>query len=135
MKPIFKAGLLCLMLLLADRLCVAQVENRGFQCPGGESIPPPNTKMNLADVTKKATHLPRPKYPQLAKAAGVYGNVKAQVIIDMNSGTVVWADVISGHPLLQGAVRNVVCQARFVPTNDVYGRVSGFITYRFARRR
>jgi len=135
MKPIFKLGLLFLTLLLTGGLCAAQSEIVGFQCPGKESSPRPTAKINLSDVTKKAIQLPRPKYPPLAKAAGLFGNVKAQVLIDMNSGDVVWAQVISGHPLLQAAVRNVVCQARFTPINDVDGRVSGILTYRFARRR
>ena len=91
--------------------------------------------MNLGDVTKKALQLPRPKYPQLAKTAGANGSVKEQVIIDINSGVVVWAETISGHPLLQAAVRDVVCRARFAPVFDADGFVSGFLIYRFARRR
>ena len=91
--------------------------------------------MELGDVTKKALQLPPPKYPQLAKTAGANGNVKAQVVIDINSGVVVWAETISGHPLLQAAVRDVVCKARFAPVFDADGLVSGFLTYRFVRRR
>ena len=91
--------------------------------------------MDLGDVTKKALQLPRPKYPQLAKTAGASGDVKAQVVIDINSGAVVWAQTISGHPLLRSAVRDVVCKARFARVNDVDGFVAGTLTYRFARRR
>ena len=95
----------------------------------------PVTKIDLGDVTKKAQQLPRPKYPQLAKTAGASGNVKAQVVIDINSGAVVWAQTISGHPLLQAAVRDVVCKPRFAPVLDATGFVIGTLTYRFSRRR
>ena len=91
--------------------------------------------MDLGEVTKKAVQLPRPRYPQLAKTAGAYGNVKAQVAIDINTGAVVWAQTVSGHPLLQAAVRDVVCKARFAPLLDANGFVGGTVTYHFARRR
>ena len=114
--------------------CIAQTA--GFRCSNKESDQSrPQVKLNLGDVTKKALQLPRPKYPQLAKTAGANGSAKAQVVIDINSGVVVWAETISGHPLLQAAVRDVVCRARFAPVFDADGFVSGFLTYRFARRR
>src|SRR6185369_11297662 len=106
----------------------------GLQC-GNKGTNRPIAKIELGDLTKKALHLPRPKYPQLAKTSGVYGNVTAQVVIDINSGAVVWGQTISGHPLLQAAVRDVVCKARFAPVLDANGFVNGTLTYRFARRR
>ena len=123
-----------LTFLLACGWCAAQ--DNGFQCGNiGSTETRPLTKMDFGDVTKKALRLPRPKYPQIAKSIGAYGNVKAQVVIHINTGTVAWAQTISGHPLLQAAVRDVVCKARFVPVNDVDGFVAGTLTYRFARRR
>ena len=79
--------------------------------------------------------LPRPRYPQLAKASGVYGTVKAEVVIDIVTGAVVWAEVTSGHPLLKAAVSDVICRARFAGTNHVDGHVSGTLTYKFRRAR
>ncbi|MBA2339889.1 MAG: energy transducer TonB [Pyrinomonadaceae bacterium] len=110
--------------------------NDGFECSGGESNQPrPEVKLRLGDVTRKALELPQPKYPQRAKAARISGKVKAEIVIDVHSGKVVWARVLSGHPLLQEAVSNVVCQARFAPTsiNSPPVRVSGFIIYKFGR--
>jgi outer membrane biosynthesis protein TonB len=134
MKPIFKSGTLCITLLLSCGWCVAQAS--GFGCGNKESNQTrPVTKIDLGDVTKKARQLPRPKYPQLANTAGASGIVNAQVVIDINSGAVVWAQTISGHPLLQAAVRDVVCRARFVPMFDANGFVGGTLVYRFARRR
>ena len=135
MNLLFTTAFLSITFALAGGVCVAQVESDGFRCPGRELATRPTVKMNLGNVTNKAVKLPRPKYPQLAKTSGMYGPVTAQIVIDINSGRVVWAFVVSGHPLLQSAVSDVVCQARFTPTNDADGLVSGFITYRFARRR
>ena len=132
MRQIFQPVILGVAILLGCGWCVAQED--GFQC-GNKGTNRPIAKIELGDLTKKAIHLPRPKYPQLAKTSGVYGNVTAQVVIDMNSGAVVWAQTISGHPLLQAAVRDVVCKARFVHMNDVDGFVAGTLTYRFARLR
>jgi hypothetical protein len=134
MKRIFRVGTLSVTLMVGFGGCLAQGE--GFRCGDKESNQArPVAKMDLGDVTKKALRLPRPKNPQLAKTAGSYGNVKAQVVIDVNAGAVVWAQTISGHPLLQAAVRDVVCEARFAPVFDANGFVNGTLTYRFARRR
>lgn len=146
MKLIFSIGILCLVPFLGAVVCVAQeVESStadnsrdvtrvvGFQCPGGElNRPRPDAILRLGNVTKKALDLPRPVYPKGARA---YGNVRAEVVININTGRVVWARVLNGHPLLQEAVSNVVCRARFAPTNDVNGRVNGIIIYRFGQRR
>jgi hypothetical protein len=61
--------------------------------------------------------------------------VKALIVVDLNSGRTVWAQMISGHSQLQAAVKSVVCSARFASTYDVDGFASGILTYRFARRR
>ena len=92
-------------------------------------------RLHLGDVTRKALVLPQPEYPRAAWAARVSGDVKVEVVIDINSGRVAWARVLDSPPLLQDAVRDVVCQARFSPTNDVDGRVSGILIYRFVPRR
>ena len=132
MRQILQTVTLGVAILLGRGWCVAQEE--GLQC-GNKGTNRPIAKIELGDLTKKSLHLPRPKYPQLAKTFGVYGKVTAQVVIDINSGAVVWAQTISGHPLLQAAVRDVMCKARFVHMNDVDGFVAGTLTYHFARPR
>ena len=91
--------------------------------------------MSLGDVTKKARVLPKPKYPREAKNARISGIVRAEVVIDIHSGEVVWAKIDNGHPLLREAVKDVVCRAQFYPTfiNSPPIRVGGIITYRFGR--
>jgi hypothetical protein len=138
-----------LILLLGVVVCVAQQVNDpaadgsqkrggvvGFNCPDRElNQARPDTKLNLGDVTRKAIELPRPEYWRWARGSRVSGSAQAEVVIDVNSGKVVWARLLNGHPLLQVAVGDVVCRARFAPTNDVDGRARGIITYRVGRRR
>lgn len=108
----------------------------GFQCPSGEpNQPRPKLIQRLGNITRKALALPQPKYPQDARVARTTGTVEAEVVIEINTGRIVWARILSGPPMLQEAVRSVVCQARFPHTNDANGRVSGTLTYRFGRRR
>jgi len=145
MKSTFTLTTLCAAVLLCCASYVAlsaratpsdsALQSEGFECLLKEPSPPPETKLDLGDVTNKALQLPAPRYPGLAKTSGVDRNVKAEVVVDINSGRVVWAKIISGQPLLKAAVSDVVCKARFAPTYDVDGFVSGALIYRFARLR
>ncbi len=80
----------------------------------------------------KATSLPKPPYPSVAKAAKASGTVVVQVLID-EDGDVVTARAVSGHPLLKAAAVSAARQAKFTPTK-LAGKpvkVSGVITYNF----
>lgn len=81
----------------------------------------------------KATSLPTPPYPAAAKAIRASGSVSVQVLID-ESGRVISAGAVSGHPLLRPAAESAARGARFTPT--VLGgqpvKVSGVITYNFS---
>lgn len=80
----------------------------------------------------KAIELPKPIYPPIARQAHASGTVVVQVIID-ETGNVISAQAVSGHPLLQlvcvGAARN----AKFSPTKLAGQpvKVTGVITYNF----
>jgi periplasmic protein TonB len=80
----------------------------------------------------KAVSLPRPSYPPLAKQIGVRGAVTVQVLID-ESGKVVSASAVSGHPLLVHEAQKAAMQARFLPTtlSGQPVKVTGVITYNF----
>ncbi len=83
-------------------------------------------------LNAKATSLPKPSYPPIAKTAKVAGSVTVQVLVDEN-GNVIAARAISGHPLLQSAAVAAARQAKFAPTK-VKGKpvkVSGTIVYNF----
>lgn len=80
----------------------------------------------------KATSLPLPQYPAAAKAVKAEGAVNVQILID-ESGNVISAAALSGHPLLRRAAESAAEQARFAPTmlNGIPVRVSGILTYVF----
>lgn len=80
----------------------------------------------------KATSLPPPTYPPIAKAAHAGGAVTVQVLVD-EEGKVVTAHAVSGHPLLQAAAVQAARQARFTPTklSGQAVKVSGMLIYNF----
>lgn len=93
---------------------------------------PPRAPVSGGVLNGKAISLPRPPYPQIARAAHASGTVTVQVLIDEN-GTVVSARAISGHPLLQAVAVQAARQARFSPTklSGQPVKVTGVITYNF----
>jgi TonB family protein len=109
-----------------------------YQGPAGES---PSNGMPAGAIPKqisggilngKARSLPKPEYPETAKAAGVSGAVSVQVLID-EGGNIISATAVSGHQLLRAAAVDAALQAQFAPTR-LSGhpvKVSGIITYNF----
>lgn len=105
--------------------------------PAPEPVKPvvkPNTVISKGPVTGQAILLPKPAYPRIAQDAHVTGSVRIQVLID-ETGKVVSASVLDGHPLLRQEALRVAWQARFKPTtlSDVPVKVSGYIVYNFIR--
>lgn len=112
---------------------------------GGEPPPPPPPAAKPTPTPKpapktisggvlngKATSLPQPAYPPAAKAVRAGGTVTVQVKID-ESGNVVSASAVSGHPLLKAAAESAARRAKFSPT-QLSGQpvsVTGIITYNF----
>ena len=99
--------------------------------------PPPPKKVVPKTVSGgvlngKATSLPKPAYPPAARAVRAGGSVAVQVLID-ESGRVVSASAVSGHPLLRAAAVSAAQGARFSPTllSGQPVKVSGVITYNF----
>lgn len=80
----------------------------------------------------KATSLPSPAYPAAAKAVRAEGAVAVQIMID-ETGTVISAAAVSGHPLLRAASEAAARAAKFSPTylNGEAVKVSGVLTYNF----
>jgi protein TonB len=93
--------------------------------------PPPKT-ISGGVLNGKAVSLPKPAYPQIARAAKASGTVVVQVTID-ESGRVVSASAISGHPLLKAAAVQAAYGARFSPTllSGQPVKVTGTINYNF----
>lgn len=80
----------------------------------------------------KASSLPVPTYPALAKQNRDSGSVTIQILVD-EKGVVTRAGGLSGSPTLQFAAREAACEAKFPPTK-LQGRpvmLSGVLTYNF----
>lgn len=80
----------------------------------------------------KATSLPSPAYPPAARAVRAEGSVAVQIMID-ETGGVIAASAVSGHPLLRTAAETAARAARFSPTylNGEAVKVQGVLTYNF----
>lgn len=158
MKFIFAVTVLAFSLSLcslADRLANRNASNGNTQSsnnqntnsnnisPANESVPlqPPSAKdsrgnsagiVSGGQLNDKATSLPRPAYPSVAKAAKASGTVVVEVVVD-ETGKVISANAISGHPLLRQSAVQAAYQARFKPTllSGKPVKVTGTITYNF----
>ncbi len=88
--------------------------------------------LNGGVLNGKASNLPQPEYPLIARQARASGLVNVEVLID-EGGNVVAAHSVSGHPLLQDAAVKAARQATFTPTryNGEPVRVRGILTYNF----
>jgi TonB family protein len=88
--------------------------------------------LDVGVVNGKALSLPRPGYPSMARAVLASGSVSVFVTID-ETGKVIAARAIKGHPLLREVSEAAAKQARFTPTM-VAGqpvKVTGIIIYNF----
>jgi len=94
--------------------------------------PPVPRVVSKGVITGLALSLPKPAYPQIARQARANGPVNVQVLID-ETGKVISAKAVGGHPLLQAAAQQAAYGARFSPTKlgDQAVKVSGVITYNF----
>lgn len=75
---------------------------------------------------------PAPSYPNAAKQQHVSGMVVVEIVVD-ETGKVIKAEALCGHPVLADASVEAARRARFTPTllSGMPVKVSGVITYRF----
>ena len=91
-----------------------------------------NKKITLEVLNGKALYLAKPSYPPIARQGHASGLVIVWVSID-ETGKVVSASVLAGHPLLRAGALVAAKQSNFSPTM-VEGRpvrVTGVIHYNF----
>ena len=88
--------------------------------------------INGGVLNGKAISLPKPEYPEAARAVKAEGTVVVQITIDEN-GDIFSAEATSGHPLLRAAAVEAAKAAKFAPTrlNGEPVKVSGVLTYNF----
>ena len=99
----------------------------------GSPIPPAPVSGGV--LNGRAVKLAKPHYPRAAREARVSGTVEVRVLID-ETGQVVSAKAISGHPELWGASEEAARKSEFTPTR-LDGRpvkVTGSILYNFVAR-
>jgi protein TonB len=100
--------------------------------PKPTPAPKPKTIISGGVLNGKAISKPQPPYPAIARAARASGTVTVQIVVD-ETGRVISAQAVSGHPLLQQAAVGAARGARFSPTllSGQPVKVSGVITYNF----
>jgi len=107
---------------------------------GTDYVPPPPAPapgkggaISAGVLNSRATSLPAPDYPPVAKAANVGGTVVVQVTVDEN-GKVISANAVAGHPLLKAAAVQAAYRATFQPAivGGEYVKVTGVVNYNFS---
>lgn len=99
--------------------------------------PPPATLRTRAQVSAgvldgRARNKPSPSYPALLGANPASGSITVEILVD-ETGKVIAAKAISGHPLLREAAARAAYQAEFAPVR-LSGQavtVYGTLTYDF----
>lgn len=88
--------------------------------------------VDLGVVNGMAIKLPKPEYSSMARGARASGSVKVFVTID-ETGKVIAARAITGHPQLREASEAAAREARFKPVivADQPAKVTGIIIYSF----
>jgi protein TonB len=83
-------------------------------------------------LVSKIVSLPKPIYPMIAKQIKAQGSVNVQILVS-ESGNVISAHAVNGHPMLINAAEDAAKRARFTPTilNGVPVKIQGVITYNF----
>ena len=94
--------------------------------------PPKIVRKSGGVLQGSATRRVTPTYPPLARAARVSGSVVVEVTVD-ESGNVMSARAVSGHPLLKDAAVAAARGWKFTPTqlSGVPVKVIGTITFNF----
>ena len=97
--------------------------------------PTAELKSRMSLLCGKAISLPKPAFPEEAKAAKASGVVVVEIVID-EKGRVIWAKPVEGHELLQSASVKAACRARYSPmkVSDRFVKATGVISYDFVRQ-
>jgi hypothetical protein len=108
----------------------ADVANGTAPSSRGEADSAPMAEVSGGVLNGKAINKPAPTYPHTNMR--VSGEVSVKVVVD-ETGKVIWAKAINGHPLLQPAAVAAAYKAAF-PQTLLSGRpvkVVGLLTYEF----
>lgn len=94
--------------------------------------PPSIQRVSTGVLLAKIINMPKPAYPIIAKQARASGAVNVQILID-ETGNVISAHAVNGHPMLIHAAEEAARHARFTPTllSNQPVKVQGVIIYNF----
>jgi TonB family protein len=84
------------------------------------------------ELCGKAISLPKPNYPEEARAKGISGIVSIEVVAN-EDGDVMWAKAVEGDPLLQQEALKAACLSKYSPERISKRpiKVSHVISYNF----
>lgn len=101
----------------------------------GDTNTPPRMPISAGIMNGRAIKLPKPEYPRAARAAGAAGTVKVQIMFD-ETGKVIWAQAVDGHPDLRQVSEDAALRSEFAPVklSGQPVKVKGFIIYNFVAR-
>lgn len=102
--------------------------------PPGETDenPPPNAKVAIGMMNGRAVKLVKPNFPHAARMVGASGTVEVRIVCD-ETGKVIWARAVDGHPNLRKSAERAAMKSEFMPTirEGQAVTVSGTIIYNF----
>jgi TonB family protein len=100
-----------------------------------EKAPPRKLVVSTRVLEATAIKKVQPLYPTEAKAAGVSGQVKIQILVS-EKGSVLDAKTVEGHPLLRGPALDAARMWVFKPTelDGVPVKVQGILLFKFRLR-
>jgi TonB family protein len=98
----------------------------------GDANPQPPAKVSGGILNGRALNRIKPGYPAAAREAGASGTVEVRIVFD-ETGKVIWAKAVSGHPQLRQAAEDAAWQTKFSPTvlSGQPVRTSGILLYNF----
>lgn len=98
----------------------------------GDTNPQPAAKVSGGVLNGRALNKIKPAYPASAREAGASGTVEVRIVFD-ETGKVIWAKAVSGHPQLRQAAEDAAWQTKFSPTilSGQPVRTSGILLYNF----
>jgi TonB family protein len=119
----------------ADRRTYEGIESavsRKMPTVVGDSNPQPAAKVSGGILNGRALNKIKPAYPASAREAGASGTVEVRIVFD-ETGKVIWAKAVSGHPQLRQVAEDAAWQTRFSPTvlSGQAVRTSGILLYNF----
>ena len=89
--------------------------SRKMPMVASDTNPPPRARVSGGILNGRALNRIKPGYPADARQAGASGTVEVRIVFD-ETGKVIWAKAVSGHPQLRQVAEDAAWQTKFSPT-------------------